>query len=184
MAALKEAAAQVFVSRGYDAATMTEIASRAQAPIGSLYQFFPTKASLAAALHDDLLRVLDEMLEELRERVSERAASAADLSSRLLRRFAEFLDLHPEFVVLLARRDLDKERKRATRSLVQRHIVALFSQPPVVLRRRRAEVMAVVILEMMKLLAALGADDDAEMRSAVTAELRRMFRLYLESCMY
>jgi AcrR family transcriptional regulator len=180
--ALKQAAAQVFVSRGYDAATMTEIAARAHAPIGSLYQFFPTKASLAAALHDDLLRVLGEMLEELRERAGERTATSSDLVARTVRRLAEFLELYPEFVVLLNRRDLDRERKRATRALMQRHIATLFSHAAAPLKRRRADVVATVVLEMMKLFSTLAADDDSELRGATLAELRRLFRLYLESC--
>lgn len=181
VAALKRAAAEVFVSRGYDAATMTEIALRAHAPIGSLYQFFPTKASLAAALHDDLLAVLGGMLEELRERAGERMTTVADSISRMLRRIAEFLDVYPEFVVLLSRRDLDKERKRATRALLHRHVVALFSQSVQPLRRRRVEVIAVVMLEMMKALPADSAAEDAELQGAARAELRGLFAMYLKS---
>src|ERR1700744_4814615 len=50
VAALLEAAAACFVEKGYEAATMTEVAARAGAAIGSLYQFFPTKEVLAQAL--------------------------------------------------------------------------------------------------------------------------------------
>ena len=50
VASLLAAAAECFVDKGYDAATMTEIAARAGASIGSLYQFFPTKESLALAM--------------------------------------------------------------------------------------------------------------------------------------
>jgi AcrR family transcriptional regulator len=160
---------------------MTEIALRAHAPIGSLYQFFPTKASLAAALHDDLLAVLGGMLEELRERAGERMTTVADSISRMLRRIAEFLDVYPEFVVLLSRRDLDKERKRATRALLHRHVVALFSQSVQPLRRRRVEVIAVVMLEMMKALPADSAAEDAELQGAARAELRGLFAMYLKS---
>jgi AcrR family transcriptional regulator len=178
---LKQAAVQVFVSRGYDAATMTEIASRAHAPIGSLYQFFPTKASLAAALHDDLLAVLSEMLEELSERAGERVISLSDSIPRMLRRLAEFLDLHPEFIVLIERRDLDRDRKRATRALMERHILALFSQATQPLRRRRAEIIAVVVLEMMQVLMTRSVADEEELHHAARAELRRIFAKYLES---
>jgi AcrR family transcriptional regulator len=181
VAALKRAAAEVFVSRGYDAATMTEIALRAHAPIGSLYQFFPTKASLAAALHDDLLAVLGGMLEELRERAGERGTMAADSISRTLRRIAEFLDVYPEFVVLISRADLDRDRRRATRALLHRHIVALFSQSTQPLRRRRLEVIAVVMLEMMKVLSTQSAAEDAELQGAARAELRALLAMYLKS---
>ena len=43
VAALMDAGAELFAEKGYEATTMTEIASRAGAAIGSLYQFFPSK---------------------------------------------------------------------------------------------------------------------------------------------
>jgi len=157
---------------------MTEIAARAQAPIGSLYQFFPTKAALAMALHEDLLSVLDEMLGELRER----ASAGSDRVARTIRRLGEFMDLYPEFAVLLSRRDLSKDARRATRAVMQRHVAALLAPSTLSLRRKRTEVLAAILLEMMRLMPALIAGDDSELRSAVLAEYRRMFRAYLESC--
>src|SRR5271157_6571018 len=50
VAALLDAGAELFAEKGYEAATMTEIAQRAGAAIGSLYQFFPSKEALAEAL--------------------------------------------------------------------------------------------------------------------------------------
>src|ERR1700733_14693317 len=50
VAAIMEAGIQVFTEKGYDAATMTEIAARSGTAIGSLYRFFPSKESLADAL--------------------------------------------------------------------------------------------------------------------------------------
>ena len=50
VAALIDACAELFAEKGYEATTMTEIAQRAGAAIGSLYQFFPSKEALAEAL--------------------------------------------------------------------------------------------------------------------------------------
>jgi AcrR family transcriptional regulator len=50
VAAIMDAGAAIFTEKGYEAATMTEIAARAGAAIGSLYRFFPTKEALADAL--------------------------------------------------------------------------------------------------------------------------------------
>ncbi|WP_245639904.1 helix-turn-helix domain-containing protein [Paraburkholderia heleia] len=50
VAAIMDAAVAVFTEKGYDAATMTEIAARSSTAIGSLYRFFPTKEALAEAL--------------------------------------------------------------------------------------------------------------------------------------
>src|SRR5580698_9676101 len=58
VAEVLEAAAQVIGERGYDAATMTEIAERAGASIGALYQYFPNKGAIGIALRS---QYADEM---------------------------------------------------------------------------------------------------------------------------
>src|SRR6201994_364973 len=50
VAELLQAAAAVIQERGFEAATMAEIAARAEAKIGSLYRFFPNKDAVAEAL--------------------------------------------------------------------------------------------------------------------------------------
>ncbi len=181
VAALKTAGALVFTLRGYDAATMTEIAVRARAPIGSLYQFFPTKESLANALLPELLDVLSEMLTELRDSAVAKPSTAAELVTRLLRRLSEFLDLHPVFIELLDRRMVDRDRRRAIRARIQNLIVALLSQAEPPLRRRRAEVIAVMILQLLRVMATLKNESSDETTAAALIELRRMLRAYLES---
>jgi AcrR family transcriptional regulator len=47
---LLDAAVAEFAASGYDGATMSAIAKRAGAPIGSLYQFFPNKEAIARAV--------------------------------------------------------------------------------------------------------------------------------------
>lgn len=48
--AMLEAAAQVLVEHGYEGATTARVAERAGVSIGSLYQYFPNKEALIAAL--------------------------------------------------------------------------------------------------------------------------------------
>lgn len=55
----------VFAAMGYDAATMEEIAARAETSIGSLYQFFPNKKALFAALRTRYLDRAQGLLETL-----------------------------------------------------------------------------------------------------------------------
>ena len=45
-----DVAEQMFIAEGYGAATTNAIAARAKVPIGSLYQFFPDKGAIVAAL--------------------------------------------------------------------------------------------------------------------------------------
>src|SRR5271154_435946 len=69
VAAILETGREVILEKGYDAATMTEIAARAGAAIGSLYQFFPSKEALADAL---LARYCERLVGGLRD-IAERA---------------------------------------------------------------------------------------------------------------
>lgn len=55
-----EAAARVFDRHGYEEATTNHIAETAGVSVGSVYQYFPNKASLVTALHErHLLRMQD-----------------------------------------------------------------------------------------------------------------------------
>src|SRR5260370_41412174 len=68
VAELLQAAAEVFAEKGYEAATMTEIAARARAPIGSLYQFFPVKDALADWLGQNYIAFPGRYLQALEAR--------------------------------------------------------------------------------------------------------------------
>jgi AcrR family transcriptional regulator len=65
--AVLEATIRVLLARGYQGTTTTAVAERAGVSIGSLYQYFPNKDSLMAALvkrHTaDAIRCIDEVLQ-------------------------------------------------------------------------------------------------------------------------
>src|ERR1700678_2714572 len=88
VAALLEAGAAVIAEKGYDAATMAEIAARAKAPIGSLYRFFPNKEILADALIQRYMVLVNEVFDAI-ERQAPRhstdfvADAILDLGTRL-----------------------------------------------------------------------------------------------------
>src|SRR5438876_983584 len=58
IAVILRAAAEVFQEVGFDAATTKMIAQRANTAIGSLYDFFPNKETIASRLSE---QYLDEM---------------------------------------------------------------------------------------------------------------------------
>src|SRR5487761_880539 len=76
VAALLRAAASAFAEKGFDAATMTEIAGLAGASIGSLYQFFPNKEALADALLARYGELVAAALREIETRAAELSATA------------------------------------------------------------------------------------------------------------
>jgi AcrR family transcriptional regulator len=67
--ALLEATARILVRAGFDAASTNRIAATAGVSIGSLYQYFPSKEALVAAVidrhHQELMRIVRGALAEL-----------------------------------------------------------------------------------------------------------------------
>jgi AcrR family transcriptional regulator len=177
VAALLSAGAEIFAEQGYDAATMTSIAARAGASIGSLYQFFPTKYALAEALHAEQIEGLIDMLDSLRQRAGRQ--SAAERCDALFRRMADFMQTHPAFVTLADRRDIDKQRKAATRARLRQQIATLFSEADPPLAAGKSEIMAVVVLQMMRSVIALSNEADDALSDKALLEFRAMLRNHL-----
>jgi len=69
VAAILEAAAAVIGEKGYESATMAEIAARSGTKIGSLYRFFPNKESVA----DTILIGARENIDNVFDRFDARA---------------------------------------------------------------------------------------------------------------
>ena len=177
VAVLLEAAAKVFARRGYDAATMTEIAAEAHSSIGSLYQFFPTKPLLAEALHIDRLERLKAGLRDLAERST--GLSAADSGEAIFDALAAFIEQYPEFPVLAGRRDIPKDRKARSRAELRELIAAILRQahPPIT---DDIVLMAGIVLELLRIAVVVSSDPDAAEDRRVFAELRLMLRKRLE----
>jgi AcrR family transcriptional regulator len=172
VAALKAAGTIVFTERGYDAATMTEIAARAPASIGSLYQFFPTKELLARAIHDELLLEMAAVFDELS--VDASRSSAATIVDRLFESLITFIAQHPEFPTLSQRKEADPERKSSVRTTMREQISALLSRTTTPITAERAGHVAILVLELMKLVVSVGKTDGKAVRDAIFADVRRM----------
>jgi AcrR family transcriptional regulator len=175
VAELLRAGADVFAERGFEAATMAEIAARAGAQIGSLYRFFPNKDALA----DALIRRYRETVDAAFEKTDSRAASSTveEFADDLLSVFASVRDDSPAVVALLdARSDANAWRGEFhERSL--RSVIASLKRRDPTLSEEQANDMAVVLLQNMKTLKSLDVDRNA----GAIAELRVMTALYLKS---
>jgi AcrR family transcriptional regulator len=84
--ALLEATARVLIKEGYDKTSTNKIATVAGVSIGSLYQYFPTKESLVAAVIDlhmhEMFRLVREALVKVATRPIE--AAARELASVMI----------------------------------------------------------------------------------------------------
>jgi AcrR family transcriptional regulator len=178
VAALLAAAAAVFGEKGYQSATMTEIAARAKAPVGSLYQFFPSKEALADALLARYGEQVDNALRAIADQVGKLSLPA--LAEALL---TVLIDLREERAVPIAlideRRDSPNQPSELRRLIRQRIAEILILRAPW-LARDRADAMAVALHALMKAAMALSMEIGLETWSGALAELCRLARLYLD----
>ncbi|MBM7044175.1 MULTISPECIES: TetR/AcrR family transcriptional regulator [Rhizobium] len=174
---LLEAAAKVFARKGYEAATMTEIAAEARSSIGSLYQFFPTKLLLAEALHVDRLERLEAVLRGMVERSA--GISPADGGEAIFDALGAFIEEFPEFPVLATRRDIPKDRKARARAELKELIATVLrqAQPPIA---DDVDLMSGIVLELLRMVVAVANEPEAAEDRRVVSELRLMLRRRLE----
>ncbi|ASL46137.1 HTH-type transcriptional repressor Bm3R1 [Burkholderia sp. AD24] len=178
VAAILEAGVAVFTEKGYDAATMTEIAARSATAIGSLYRFFPSKESLADALLLRYARHVQDGLADIARQVPDMTLEGvADA-------FVDFmlvLQSQRSFAVALvdARGGSADERTRF-RLAMRGGIASILSKAIPGLSAARAKVMAVVLLHMLKSVVTT-ANEEPTMRAMLLAEIRELVRTYLAS---
>jgi AcrR family transcriptional regulator len=177
VAELQQAAAAVFAEKGYDAATMTEIAARAGAPIGSLYQFFPTKEALADALVQNYAVMLVADLQAL-------AAQPGIGIEALVERLFGLLRGHPReraAALPLAEARLGERTQRTTfRNMLRKHIAAILRAHAPAMPADAARNMAVVVLQLMKAASMLSDEEGLPGRAAGLRELQALAVYYLE----
>jgi AcrR family transcriptional regulator len=176
VAALIDAGAELFAEKGYEATTMTEIAQRAGAAIGSLYQFFPSKEALAEALFN---------------RYAERAAASFARVEELApgRTADELADLLIDYKLAL-RTDRDAtialsssvagivERRKPLGDALRGRIASILRAANRALSEDEAAAAAVIVSQVMKIVPALAATEN-ERPLPLIAETRKLLALYI-----
>jgi AcrR family transcriptional regulator len=175
--ALLESAAAVFARKGYEAATMTEIAAQADSAIGSLYQFFRTKEAVAAAVLDAQLAELWQRLDAVAGRAP--ALQTAELAAALAGLFVAFRAAHPSFERLVeapgAPQDVVGDACRRVRERV-RYILERHAPGA---DRALLRALAPVVQHVMKAAVRLNADLRGAERAAALRELEAMLAVHL-----
>jgi AcrR family transcriptional regulator len=174
------AAAQVFAERGYDAATMTEIAARAESSIGSLYQFFPTKPEVAQG-------VIALQAGELQARLAAMAEASAgwdvdELSVRLVVALIEFRAAHPSFARLVDSPGAPAEQVQAVRQAMRVQLAQILAPHAAGLAKSRLAAVAVAVQQVMKAAVTLNTEAAPGTRAALV-ELKEMLRVYLRAAL-
>src|SRR6202453_2324382 len=178
VAELMEAAAAVIQERGFEAATMAEIAARADAKIGSLYRFFPNKESVAEALMRQYAKALQAEYDALHMHAAD--ATPEQLADILIDLMVK---LHPQARALTAlldsHTDWTQVRQRLRTQTLARIKMALTTCAPN-LDDKEAEDIAAVVLNNMKTMVGMTMNV-APTTPGAPDQLRLMIRLYLEA---
>ncbi len=178
VAAIMDAGAAIFAERGYDAATMTEIAARAETAIGSLYRFFPTKEVLAAALLDRYWRRLGEALDAIAARTGQ--LSPPEVAEALVGLMLG-LQRDRDAALNLIEAQGDAASKRAMlRGGMRQKIAAIILLLHPRLSAARSAAMAVLVLQVLKLVPTIAREEEGA-QPLLLEEARRLIRLYLET---
>jgi len=178
VAALLSAASECFVEKGFDATTMTEIAARAQASIGSLYQFFPTKEAVAEALITQHANGLNERMESLVAQTP--SWSTEELTARLIRTFADYRKQHPAFATLVeAAGSLPSMLGRTIRQRMRDYLSQIIAIHAPGIAAGELRPAAMVVQQFMKAAVALESEQPANLRKAAQNQLQQALSLYL-----
>ncbi|MBD0423375.1 TetR/AcrR family transcriptional regulator [Streptomyces sp. TRM S81-3] len=171
-AQLLDAAAVVFCRSGYAAAGMNAIAREAGVSPGTLYQFFPDKATLAARLGERLLR----QLAEVRGRpVADASLPLEAMLDALLDPIVEFSLRNPVFTVLVHGPDGPGGIPMALRGQLE-EMIALWA--PALPGAQRVRVATTAFAVLSAGLSLVAHHEGAE-RTAYTAELKAALTRYL-----
>ncbi len=177
VAALLESGAAVIAEKGYDAATMAEIAARAKAPIGSLYRFFPNKEVLAGALLQRYAVLINEAFDGIDASVNK--VSLELIADRILDLMVNLPSETKAIFALLEARSEWTDRRREFRDLVLRRLAGTLLLCAPALPRADARNAAEILLHNLKTMKAMKFGQHVTTNPGAANELRHMNRLYL-----
>lgn len=177
MAALLDAAACVIAENGYETATMSEIAQRAGACIGSLYQFFPNKQAISQALRAKYGREIEQMWAPLEAQCA--SLTVDQMVSQLTTGMVTFIRERPAFLPLLDAPACTRNVR--IRQLLRQQLARCFVSMRPRLPVPKAMQMASVCLQIIKCMNHLYAETAGLERKAVIEECKFALTCYLSS---
>jgi AcrR family transcriptional regulator len=176
VADLLDAGAALIAEKGYEATTMTEIAQRAGASIGSLYQFFPSKEALALGLFERYAQRAAELVDHFVENAP--GLSAIRLADLLV---DMMLELRAHRLATMALSDSIAgiaERRHPLRNKLRVAVALTLRAANGRLSEEQAAVAAYMIAQVLKTVQTLAAEE-AESGLPHVAEARRMLAVYI-----
>lgn len=175
--ALLEAASDVLAEKGYEAATMSEIAERAHAAIGSLYQFFPNKESIACALHTHCGEDIEKLWLPLL--AQHKHTNLANTLNRLIEVTVDYIDTHP---VALALQHAPKSTwNTRIRMRLERRIASFLVAAKRGLSPASAKIYAAICMQLIKSCSEQYLHTEPRKRKQIICEYKMLLRCYADS---
>jgi AcrR family transcriptional regulator len=175
VAGFLQAAAAVLTEVGYERTTMSAIADRAHSCIGSLYQFFPNKRSVAEALRAQYAKEFEQSWAALERQAA--ALSTENLVTRLVSLQIEIVKCHPALLALL---DVPpSSRTTARRELIRARIASVLLAHRPGISGPTASRTASVVQQISRGLLTLYAKSDATAKIAMIDEFESVLTGYL-----
>jgi len=173
-----QAAADLITEVGYDGVTMTAVAERAQASIGSLYQYFPDKAAIMQAL---FAQYGDEMEERWGPFIDVTTSlTPSEIANRLVDLLSGFIDIRPAYLAL-HEAPLKLARSAAARDRLRRRIAQAFAAHQPQLGKKETWLIANMTLQILKGFGVLYARGTAEERANLIRENKIAISAYLNA---
>jgi len=179
--AILDAAAEVFAERGVEAATMQEIAERADTSIGSVYRFFADKQALFQAVVDRVAATDRELLEAVFVGAFDEPLTT--LIDRVVDIYATYNAKEPGWHAIWSQLTLRKETTEANRVLREeqlRRLQILIRYYAPHLDETRRDVIATTVLSLLTRMLAAAETHASPMREALLDETKHILRLYAE----
>ena len=182
IAAILQAAAQVFYEVGFDAATTDMIAKQAHTAIGSLYDFFSNKEAIAQRLSEQFcedMRVLFEgiLTDELAQ------VPLSQFIDDILDPLVQYHQTHPGFQALWLQSQGDPRLAPIHQDLTEvltRKTAWVFARRYPQLDEAAARRLSHICIRTVQALLSLAGDGPA-LDSQVIVELKTMIRAYLQA---
>ncbi|MGB8701015.1 MAG: TetR family transcriptional regulator [Thermosynechococcaceae cyanobacterium] len=179
-----DVAEALFIAEGYTATTTNAIATRAQVPIGSLYQFFPDKAAILQALALRYNEQLHQRLIEL-NRGDGLSQPLSVYVHAIIDTAHQFFTDHPGYTAIYIEMqgtmpELQEIDAAADAQLIQDFAADLFQRNPG-LEPMDYEAIAFVLVKAIGTLLWLSLSQAPLFRQRLVAETKRFALHYLQS---
>jgi AcrR family transcriptional regulator len=178
LAGFLDAAAELFVEVGYEAATMTAVAERSGSSIGALYNYFPDKQSIAFTLVNQYSQEVEAQWKPLMEQAE--ILTHAEFADLFIERITQFVQERPAYLSLLAA-PIRFRRHPAARKASRIAIAMAFQAKNPSLSKEHSLLAANVSLQIVRGMMTLYGEADPKGKVLVVAEFKKVLTLYLGS---